>query len=62
MDFSVFSVQSCSGRLGAGGYSPPASREDGQIRRLWFLSVPGHTWLLGFLAVSTEVNTGSCCQ
>lgn len=22
------------------------------VARLWFLSVPGHTWLLGFLAVS----------
>lgn len=39
------------GELGAGGCSPAASREDGQIR-LWLLSVPGHTWLLGFLAVS----------
>lgn len=26
--------------------------------RLWFLRVPGHPWLLGFLAVSTRVRTG----
>lgn len=52
-----FLAQACSLWLGAGGCSLAASGEDGQIR-LWFLSVPGHTWLLRFLAVSTEVSTG----